>query len=298
MAIPSRQIGWGTEENLLWQISKQLEYLSGITYNSGGGGSPTVSAPTLTYSNVGTLDSMDVEFFSYTPSSSTYNPTGTKTLQSYWIPSIFVDNGTYGTTNQSLVSIIFPDVQFSKNLDFISLASLTSLEFPLLNEIRGHLQVNNLYQVSTPNINMPLLNKVNDYLYISNSTFNLPSLTYVNGNFEIVGCPATSMSFPLLTNVENEIRIYNNFSLTSLTIGTIGVLKEIYNDINLQGNSLDEVSVNGVLALLVSLDGTNGTQYYSNHAISLSGGANAAPTGQGILDVQTLTDRGCTVTTN
>lgn len=39
MAIPSRQIGWGTEENLLWQISKQLEYLSGITYNSGGGGS-------------------------------------------------------------------------------------------------------------------------------------------------------------------------------------------------------------------------------------------------------------------
>jgi hypothetical protein len=39
MAIPSRGIGWGTEENLLWQISKQLEYLSGITYNSGGGGS-------------------------------------------------------------------------------------------------------------------------------------------------------------------------------------------------------------------------------------------------------------------
>jgi hypothetical protein len=34
MAIPSRQIGWGTEENLLWQISKQLEYLTGVTYNS------------------------------------------------------------------------------------------------------------------------------------------------------------------------------------------------------------------------------------------------------------------------
>ena len=38
MAIPSRQIGWGTEENLLWQISKQLEALTGVTYNSGGGG--------------------------------------------------------------------------------------------------------------------------------------------------------------------------------------------------------------------------------------------------------------------
>jgi hypothetical protein len=31
MAIPSRQIGWGTEENLLWQISKQMEALTGVT---------------------------------------------------------------------------------------------------------------------------------------------------------------------------------------------------------------------------------------------------------------------------
>jgi hypothetical protein len=36
MAIPSRQIGWGTEENLLWQISKQMESLTSVTYNSGG----------------------------------------------------------------------------------------------------------------------------------------------------------------------------------------------------------------------------------------------------------------------
>lgn len=31
MAIPSRQIGWGTTDNLLWQISKQLEYLTKVT---------------------------------------------------------------------------------------------------------------------------------------------------------------------------------------------------------------------------------------------------------------------------
>ena len=36
MAIPSRQIGWGTEENLLWEVSKQLEQLTNVTYNSGG----------------------------------------------------------------------------------------------------------------------------------------------------------------------------------------------------------------------------------------------------------------------
>jgi hypothetical protein len=33
MAIPSRQIGWGTEENLLWQIAKQLETLTRVVYN-------------------------------------------------------------------------------------------------------------------------------------------------------------------------------------------------------------------------------------------------------------------------
>jgi hypothetical protein len=31
MAIPSRQIGWGTTDNLLWQISKQLEQLIRVT---------------------------------------------------------------------------------------------------------------------------------------------------------------------------------------------------------------------------------------------------------------------------
>lgn len=31
MAIPSRQIGWSTEDNLLWQISKQLEQLTNVT---------------------------------------------------------------------------------------------------------------------------------------------------------------------------------------------------------------------------------------------------------------------------
>ena len=30
MAIPSRQIGWSTKSNLLWQISKQLERLTGV----------------------------------------------------------------------------------------------------------------------------------------------------------------------------------------------------------------------------------------------------------------------------
>jgi hypothetical protein len=45
MAIPSRQIGWGTEENLLWQISKQLEYLTGVAYAAGSASSSTTTFP-------------------------------------------------------------------------------------------------------------------------------------------------------------------------------------------------------------------------------------------------------------
>lgn len=43
MAIPSRQIGWGTKSNLLWQISKQLERLICVS-----GGCTTTTTTTIT----------------------------------------------------------------------------------------------------------------------------------------------------------------------------------------------------------------------------------------------------------
>ena len=48
MAIPSRQIGWGTEENLLWQISKQLEYLTNVVYNIGSNTTTSTTSTTTT----------------------------------------------------------------------------------------------------------------------------------------------------------------------------------------------------------------------------------------------------------
>jgi hypothetical protein len=46
MAIPSRQIGWGTTDNLLWQISKQLEQLIKVT--AAGNTYPTTTTTTTT----------------------------------------------------------------------------------------------------------------------------------------------------------------------------------------------------------------------------------------------------------
>jgi hypothetical protein len=48
MAIPSRQIGWSTKSNLLWQISKQLEYLTGVLYKGNTTTTTTTSSSTST----------------------------------------------------------------------------------------------------------------------------------------------------------------------------------------------------------------------------------------------------------
>ena len=42
MAIPSRQIGWSNESNLLWNISKQIEILTGVM----GSGNTTTTTTT------------------------------------------------------------------------------------------------------------------------------------------------------------------------------------------------------------------------------------------------------------
>lgn len=67
MAIPSRQIGWSTKSNLLWQISKQLEALTGIMYNRGT--TPTTTTTTTTVAPTTT-----------TTSTSTSTTTSTTTL--------------------------------------------------------------------------------------------------------------------------------------------------------------------------------------------------------------------------
>lgn len=60
MAIPSRQIGWGTEENLLWQISKQLEQLTNVTAKTCATNAPTYKVFTalLTQSGVDDPDTL------------------------------------------------------------------------------------------------------------------------------------------------------------------------------------------------------------------------------------------------
>jgi hypothetical protein len=54
MGIPSRQIGWGQEENLLYQISKQLERLTGVTSKLGPGSTTTTTSSSTSTSTTST----------------------------------------------------------------------------------------------------------------------------------------------------------------------------------------------------------------------------------------------------
>jgi hypothetical protein len=64
MAIPSRQIGWSTKANLLWQISKQLEYLTCVT---AGGCGPTTTTTTSTIAPTTTTTTTTAPVYSFIP---------------------------------------------------------------------------------------------------------------------------------------------------------------------------------------------------------------------------------------
>lgn len=56
MAIPSRGIGWSTEDNLLWQISKQLEQLTNVTAQACANNAPTYKVYTALLNQSGSND--------------------------------------------------------------------------------------------------------------------------------------------------------------------------------------------------------------------------------------------------
>jgi len=103
-----------------------------------------------------------------------------------------------------------------------------------------------------------------------------------------------SISIPNLVNF-NDIS-FESLNLTTVNIGEIGSLKR-GSFVSMIGCALSEETVNYILALLVSLDGNNGTDLF-NGDVYLEDGTSAAPTGQGLIDKATLQARGGLITTN
>ena len=60
MAILSRQIGWGTESNLLWQILKQLKQLASVIFSLKQAATPKYKVYTALLSQIGTSDPLNI----------------------------------------------------------------------------------------------------------------------------------------------------------------------------------------------------------------------------------------------
>jgi hypothetical protein len=74
MAIPSRQIGWSTKSNLLWQIAKQMEQLNRVLYK----GSTTTTTTTTIATDYYYLNN---EGFTIPPSAACASTTGMFNVQ-------------------------------------------------------------------------------------------------------------------------------------------------------------------------------------------------------------------------
>jgi hypothetical protein len=63
MAIPSRQIGWGTESNLLWQILKQLNKLTSVLFGLKEAATPNYKVYTALLTQTGGDNELFIEDF-------------------------------------------------------------------------------------------------------------------------------------------------------------------------------------------------------------------------------------------
>lgn len=136
----------------------------------------------------------------------------------------------------------------------------------------------NLTDVEIVNIDLQTLETLNS-LSLSSliESVNLPNVITMNGYF---------------------LSISSN-TLTSFTLGTVGTTKKWQNSpfIDLSSCPLDEASVDNVLLVLASLDGTNGTTSCDGGYLQLAGTC-APPSTAGNTAVVTLLSRGWTVATN
>lgn len=182
-------------------------------------------------------------------------------------------------------------ITVGNELSFSNLDSLTSLSLPNLTTT-----VSNAYftLAAATSVSIPSLIIVDaDLIFVGCSlmeTVNLSSLVEVTLNFGIAATSLTALALPSLTTVGNGFTA--NATPTLISFSAPNWLPTDGTTINFSGDALSQVSVNHILARCVA------NAAFVSGTVDLSGGTNAAPSGQGAADVITLTGRGVTVTTN
>lgn len=224
--------------------------------------------------------------------------------------------------NQTTLVFLDTTITGGKAIDLTNIGGVTTVSFPNLVSFTGLIDIEGHINLSSPtgydypvNVFFPSLVTA-DNLTITNfqgSALQFPNLAKVITGLSINGAVNVSiLSFPALTGGNSFDAHFDNSSVVTLDLsaltssttlasfqgGTklqninIGQAKPANaSDWDFHNNALSVASVNHLLARCVANPTFTGV-------LNLSGGTNAAPTGQGITDKATLIARGATVTTN
>jgi hypothetical protein len=198
-----------------------------------------------------------------------FDSTTMNSLTTLSLPEIVHITGNFGLTANALTSFQMPKLTYAKYLLFTG-SNLTSISLPLLNTI--------------------------DYFNLtanSLSSLSLPSLQYVvtsnGGNFNISSSSMTSISIPSIVAVGSSFSSTITFTtpvLQTLTLPSLGTWKSCGLNVSISNASLNQSSVDNLLATYEYMDGTNGTTSYGSpnaRSINISGGSSASPSNLGSI---------------
>lgn len=174
---------------------------------------------------------------------------------------------------------------FNTGVTRVSIPNATTLVPGPLGSSLSFQQMVSLLEIDAPIVTSTALLRIRDNPVLT--TISFPSLT---GGYNYPW-PGGSQLVTLFT-------IINNSALTTIDLGTFvpnsfGPYKE--HQANFSGNALTAASVNHILARFAANPSWG---FFYGATLNLSGGTNAAPTGQGIIDKADLIARGANVTTN
>ncbi len=224
--------------------------------------------------------------------------------------------GTWSSNFTSLTSMSVPNLAtvdggFGPNVEPV----LTSMSFPALTTVNGNFGIGT--HVLLNSVNFSSLTTITGSLNQGSAlaqmtTWNLPALATVSGGITFtVGALLTTLNIPALisactvtgtaANIQNISFSTASGGLTNVTFGTVGITKNLNGAaiITFAGQKMNQASVDRILAVIASLDGTNGTTSWgTGHSLVLTGGTNSTPSATGLANKAIIQARGATVTNN
>jgi len=258
MSIPSRQIGWGTKANLLWQISKQLEQLIGVTSKAIPTTTTSTSTSTSTSTTTSTTTAVPVLRILFNDIANANILVGDASSVSDW--NTFFDLPINGSPF-TLVTIIGNEVflyggsgitiktsLFYNNIDILTIYDTNSI---IRINSAAFSYAENLVVADFPNITLTEAS-VFDSAY-SLTTFNAPQLIVV-GTQMFNGGPIQTINFPSAIVIESSAFLFT-YELTSISIPSCLTLGSTVGDNQVFGGITGNTITLTVPAALMTCNG-------------------------------------------